>query len=156
LASLIYERAPGGSARWRNPDQRDRGPARRRRGVLGWTAPAFGLAGAGLLAWTGYLAASLPAHSVSRHYNVAWTGFDTLLATLVLATAWLAYRGSPRVASSSAATAALLLADAWFDVTTAPPGRPLLAALLLAALVELPAAVIALQVHRKAVKRRSA
>jgi hypothetical protein len=153
LATLIDERAHGGVALWRIRDQCHRGP--RRRGVLGWTATAFGLAGAGLLAWTGYLAASLPAHSVSRHYNVAWTGFDTLLAALVLATAWLAHRRSPRVASTSAATAALLLADAWFDVTTAPPGRPLLAAVLLAAFVELPAALVALQVHRRAVKRRS-
>jgi hypothetical protein len=61
--------------------------------------------------------------------------------------------GKPLVASTSAATAALLLADAWFDVTTAPPDRPLLVALLLAVFVELPAAAIALRVHRDAGKK---
>jgi heme A synthase len=98
---------------------------------------------------------SLPAQSISPHYNIAWAGFDTLLAGLVLTTAWLAYRRSPYVASTSAATSALLLADAWFDITTAAPGRPLLAAVLLAAFVELPAAVLAFHLHRTASKRRS-
>jgi hypothetical protein len=137
----------------RGVGQAGRSRLARGRGMLAWTAVLFGVGGAGLVAWTGYIATSLPAHSVSTHYNVAWTGFDSLLAVLVLATAWLAYRRNPRVASASAATATLLLADAWFDITTATPGRPLLAAVLLAAFVELPAAALALQVHRKASAR---
>jgi hypothetical protein len=139
-----------GGGGYRRPRRLDRDA---RRGLLAWTAPLFGLGGAGLVAWTGYLAASLPAHNVSAHYNVAWAGFDTLLAGLVLSTAWLAHRRSPRVGSTAMATATLLCADAWFDVTTAAPGRPLLAAILLAAFVELPAAALAFQVHRTASRK---
>jgi hypothetical protein len=164
-AARPYDGAPGaarpydggvGTARpydgsgYRGPRRLDRDV---RRGLLAWTVPLFGLGGAGLLAWTGYLAASLPAHSVSAHYNVAWAGFDTLLAGLVLSTAWLAHRRSPRVGSTAMATATLLCADAWFDITTAAAGRPLLGAILLAAFVELPAAALALQVHRAASRR---
>jgi hypothetical protein len=158
MVSITHDQASRRATRRRIAGRTGRvsGPDRAgRRGVLAWAAPLFGLGGAGLVAWAGYLAFSLPSHSVSAHYNVAWTGFDSLLAVLVLATAWLAYRRSPRVASTSAATATLLLADAWFDITTASPGRPLLAAVLLAAFVELPAAALALQVHRKASRRRS-
>jgi hypothetical protein len=158
----MYERDDTGFARWRVADEPALAPAREpapprtgRREVPVWAAPLFGLGGAGLAVWTGYIALSLPPQSLSPHYNVAWAGFDALLAGLVLTTAWLAYRRSPQVASTSAATAALLLADAWFDVTTAAPGRPLLAAALLAAFVELPAAALALKVHRTASKRKS-
>ncbi|MCW2919685.1 MAG: hypothetical protein JWN52_7753 [Actinomycetia bacterium] len=159
MATLMYERSTDRPAHWRvaggPPDRGPGGNDTGRRGVQAWAAPLFGLGGAGLAVWTGYLAMSLPPQSVSPHYNIAWAGFDALLAGLVLTTAWLAYRRSPQVASTSAATAALLLADAWFDVTTAAPGWPLLAAALLAAFIELPAAVLALQVHRTASKRRS-
>jgi hypothetical protein len=158
VVSIIHGQTRGGTHRLRVADRpgRVKSPDRTgRRSILAWAAFLFGLGGAGLVVWTGYLAISLPTHSVSAHYNIAWTGFDTLLAVLVLATAWFAYRRSPRVASTSAATAALLLADAWFDITTAAPGRPLLAAILLAAFIELPAAALALQVHRKASKKRS-
>jgi hypothetical protein len=158
MATITHDRASGGFARRRtaDPSGRGSGPDRTgRRGVMAWTALLFGVGGAGLVAWTGYLAVSLPTHSVSAHYNLAWTGFDALLTVLVLTTAWLAYRRSPRVTSASAATATLLLADAWFDITTAAQGRPLLAAVGLAVFIELPAAALALQVHRKASKRSS-
>jgi hypothetical protein len=158
VATLVYERSTARPAHWPVADRSDPDPVRDgtgRRGVLVWAAPLFGLGGVGLVVWTGYLAMSLPAQSVSPHYNVAWAGFDALLAGLVLTTALLAYVRSPQIASTSAATAALLLADAWFDVTTAAPGGPLLGAVLLAAFIELPAAVLALQIHRTASKRRS-
>jgi hypothetical protein len=158
VATLVYERSTDRPAHWRVADGPDSGPGGNgtgRRVVQAWAAPLFGLGGTGLAVWTGYLAMSLPPQSVSPHYNVAWAGFDALLACLVLTTAWLAHRRSSLVASTAAATAALLLADAWFDVTTAAPGRPLLAAALLATFIELPAAALALQVHRTASKRRS-
>jgi hypothetical protein len=166
VATLVYERSTDRPAHWRVGTQADTRPDRGpdhgtdregtgRRGIQAWAAPLFGLGGVGLAVWTGYLAVSLPAQSVSPHYNIAWAGFDVLLVGLVLTTAWLAYRRSPQVASTSAATAALLIADAWFDVTTAAPGRPLLAAALLAAFVELPAAAFAFQVHRTASKKKA-
>ena len=45
------------------------------------------------------------------------------------ATAWLAIRRDRWLAVPAVSTATLLAADAWFDVCTAPAGRPLALAL---------------------------
>ncbi len=55
-------------------------------------------------------------------------------------TAWLLRRGDPRAALTATAGAALLLADAWFDVCTAAPGPGRLVALAEAGLAEVPLA----------------
>ncbi len=47
------------------------------------------------------------------------------------------------------ATAALLIVDAWFDVTTSQPGWPLAHAILLAVFVELPTAALAFYISRR-------
>jgi hypothetical protein len=45
-------------------------------------------------------------------------------------TAWFAIRRDRRLAFPAASTATLLVADAWFDVCTAPAGQPLAFALI--------------------------
>ena len=52
-------------------------------------------------------------------------GFDVLLCGALARTAWLAWRRSPFVVNVASATAALLVVDAWFDVTTSPGGQDL-------------------------------
>jgi hypothetical protein len=61
-----------------------------------------------------------------------------------LLTALLLTRGSPRAGLPATAGAALLLADAWFDVCTSPPGLDRLLAVGEAVLVELPLAAAAI------------
>jgi len=105
--------------------------------ALGLTA-----GGAGLLPWLVYLAVSLPPSPVAWHWPAAWAGLDGMEAAGLACTGVLMLRRDPRFRLAAAATAALLLADAWFDVTTAPPGSGELTSLLMAAAAELPTAAL--------------
>jgi phosphoribosylamine---glycine ligase len=110
-----------------------------------WSAClALGLAtaGLGLLPWMIYLSASLPASSTAYHWPAAWVGLDAMEAAGLIGTGVLVFRRDARYCLASTATAALLIVDAWFDVTTAPPGSGALASLLMAAFAEVPAAAL--------------
>ncbi|UQU67759.1 hypothetical protein COUCH_16420 [Couchioplanes caeruleus] len=111
------------------------------RPVPRWVAPVFAALGAATVPWTAYLAVSLPGQASAQHYRVAWVGFDLLLVALLLATALLAWRGSRQVGLLAAATATVLVVDAWFDVTTSGPGE-VASAVASAVLLELPLAVV--------------
>src|SRR5690242_20308343 len=108
-----------------------------------WVGPTFTALGLGTIAWAIYLSATLPAHAHTRHYRLAWVGFDVGLAILLSATAWLAWRGNRHVGMTATATATILVVDAWFDVVTAPRGD-LTEAVLEAILAELPLALMCL------------
>jgi hypothetical protein len=103
-----------------------------------------------LVPWVVYLGLTLPDRSVSHNYRLAWVGFDVLLIGALTRTSWLAWRRSPFVVNVASATATLLLVDAWFDVATSQPGMPLTMAVISAALVELPAAVLSLVIAGRA------
>jgi hypothetical protein len=120
--------------------------ARRRRTVLAVAA----LACVALVCWAGWLSTDLPARYLVGHWDLAWVGFDLLLAGCVGATGVLTWRGSPFRAGAAFATAVLLVCDAWFDVVTATGSGYLLTSVLSAALVELPlAAVTGLLAYRQ-------
>jgi len=105
--------------------------------ALGLTA-----GGVGLLPWLVYLAVSLPPSPVAWHWPAAWAGLDGMEAAGLACTGVLMLRRDARYRLTAAATAALLITDAWFDVTTAPPGSGELTSLLMAALAELPTAAL--------------
>jgi len=92
--------------------------------------------------WLAYLAISLPASPTAWHWKAAWVGLDAMEAAGLVSTGVLLLRRDARASLTAAGTAALLLADAWFDVTTAPPGSGALTSLLMAVLAELPAAAL--------------
>jgi hypothetical protein len=117
-----------------------------------WVAPVYlGLAVL-LVPWIVYLGVVLPDHTTSSHWDVAWVGFDAMEFVGLVVTAWLAYRRSPWVAISATATAALLIVDAWFDVTTAA-GWNLVQAICTAVLLELPLAAISIWIALHAEER---
>ncbi|WIM98616.1 hypothetical protein ACTOB_002220 [Actinoplanes oblitus] len=122
-----------------------------RRPAPGWVAPLFAVLGAATIPWTVYLSLTLPQRTHTGNYRVAWVGFDVLLVAGLLATAYLAWRGRPRVGLLAGATATLLVVDAWFDVTLSTRSE-LTSAILSAVLIETPLAVlcgwIALHVDR--------
>jgi hypothetical protein len=97
-----------------------------------------------LLPWCAVLGATLPASTVVPNWSLAWVGLDLAEAIAALLTATLLTRGSSRAAIPATAGAALLLADAWFDVCTSPPGLDRLLAVGEAVLVELPLAAAAI------------
>ena len=107
-----------------------------------WLALGVTAAGLGMIPWLVYLAVSLPASPTAWHWRAAWVGLDGMEAAGLVSTGILLLRRDARACLTAAATAALLLADAWFDVTTAPPGAGALTSLLMAMLAELPAAAL--------------
>jgi phosphoribosylamine---glycine ligase len=117
-----------------------------RRGAWRWLGLGFAIAGAGLLPWMVYLAISLPPSARAWHWSAAWVGLDAMEATGLLATGLLALRRDPRCGLAALPTAGLLMADAWFDVATAPPGSGQLASIAMAIGAELPAAAICLAI----------
>lgn len=120
-------------------------PARTRRAVralrrirAGHVLAAAGLA---LLPWIAYLASRMPSGAHVTNWSAAWIGLDAMLAVCLVGTGLLALRRDPRLALPAAATAALLIMDAWFDVLTSAPGGERAFAAALAGGVELPVAV---------------
>ncbi|HVC88236.1 MAG TPA: hypothetical protein VNC40_12540 [Gaiellaceae bacterium] len=107
-----------------------------------WVVLAFGAIGVGLLPWAIWLSASLKPHHVTERWDLAWSGFDTGLAVLFLATAIAAYRRSPWVGAFAATTGTLLITDAWFDIVLESHAEALRTSIMLAVLAELPLAVL--------------
>lgn len=113
-----------------------------------WIGPSFVALGLALLPWSFWLVRTLPSSHVSRHWDVAWGGFDLALAAALLSTALAAMRRSPWLQGSAVATGTLLLVDAWFDVLTAGPGSELAVAAAEAGLVEVPLAILSFWLAR--------
>ena len=113
-----------------------------------WLPPLFMLFAVALAPWIVWLLATLPAHEVASHWEIAWGGFDVALALLLAGTAVTLARRSPLAEIFAAMTGAFLICDAWFDVMTSTGGTTLIVALLEALLVELPLAVTCLWIAR--------
>ncbi|MGW4395876.1 hypothetical protein ACWEHA_11340 [Amycolatopsis nivea] len=98
--------------------------------------------GLAMIPWLVFLHTELPVTAQASHWAWAWTGLDGLEALGLLVTGLLLRRGDCRAGLTSAATSALLLADAWFDTMTAAPGSDFTLAVLMAGFAELPLAVV--------------
>jgi len=107
-----------------------------------WAGWALLGAAAVLLPWMVVLGISLPATESARHWAVAWMGLDVMETTALAVTGWLVLRRDMRVGMAASAAGAFLLADAWFDITTAQPTWDVLQATMLALFVELPLVVL--------------
>jgi len=111
--------------------------ARRRRRVslqVLWACTAF------LLPWSIYLMISLPRTYNTRHYDLAWAGFDLLELLALGATAYLGLRRRQAMIGAALAAATLLVCDAWFDIALDLGTPGIWSAVASAALVELPLA----------------
>jgi hypothetical protein len=115
-----------------------------------WVAPVYIVLAVLLMPWTVYLGIVLPDHTTSRHWDVAWVGFDLAIIATLLLTGWFAYRRSRLVESSAVAAATLLIVDAWFDCTTASRPGEVAQALAMAFVVEIPLALLSLWIARHA------
>jgi hypothetical protein len=106
-----------------------------------WLARGLITAGLGMIPWIAVLVSTLPASTRVQHWSMAWAGLDAMEGLGLLATGLLLGRRDARYGLTAAATAALITADAWFDVTTSAPGAGKLTALVMAAAIEVPAIV---------------
>jgi hypothetical protein len=95
-----------------------------------------------LIPWTAWLAVRLPSRHVSSHWDIAWVGFDVVLTALIAGTVIAHWKSSPLAPFMATAAATLLLVDAWFDIFTARSGDELDWAIIAAAVVELPLALL--------------
>ena len=115
-----------------------------------WVAPFFLVVGIGLVLWTIWIAYDLPRRHVARHWDVAWAGFDVMMAALLLVTAYGAARRAVWLQSAAAASATMLVCDAWFDIVTSGRGADLAMSLASGIFIELPLAIICVWVARNA------
>ncbi len=106
---------------------------------LGW---AMTVAGAGMIPWLVVLAITLPARASAGNWTTVWVGLDSMEALGLAVTGFLLRRHDARASLTAAATAVLLVVDAWFDVLTSAPGADRLVAVLMAACAEVPLAVL--------------
>src|SRR5947207_821049 len=84
-----------------------------------WTAWVFLVSAVLLLPWIVGLALTLPTTVSAHHWSGAWVGLDLMETAGLAVTGVLVLRKDIRVQMAASATAAFLLADAWFDVATA-------------------------------------
>ena len=97
-----------------------------------------------LALWTVWLTFTLPSRHVSPHWDVAWGGFDVMLAILLGITGVATIRNSPWLFGSAVCAATLLTVDAWFDILTARGGHQVVVAIVQAVFLELPLAAACL------------
>ena len=109
--------------------------------------PSFFLVAALLLGpWSGWLVISLPCRYVSRHWGIAWAGFDGGLALALGLTGFALVRRAPWLDRAAVATGTLLAADAWFDVVTSRTAAAVALATVEALAVELPVVLLCIWV----------
>jgi len=120
------------------------------RSVPAWIVPLFALGALVLVPTVVLLLADLPSTHRSEHWDVAWGGFDVMLALMLVAVAVTAWRSSAWLEAAAAAAATLLFVDAWFDVLTASSRTELIIAIVEAVLVALPLALLCLWLTRGA------
>jgi hypothetical protein len=106
-----------------------------------WVPRVLALGAIGLVPWTLWLTFSLPSRHVTEDYDLAWVGFDIVLAAAFAATAWATLRVSQWLVPLAAVTGTMLVCDAWFDVVTSSGGDRL-QAVLEAIFAELPLAAL--------------
>jgi len=124
--------------------------------ALDWVGVLFAAAALALVPWVVFLVRALPSDHRSAHWDVAWGGFDTALALLLVGVAVAAWRRSPWLEGAATAAATLLFVDAWFDILTASSRSELVTAIVEAAVVELPIAVFCLFLARSVERRLAA
>ena len=125
--------------RLRCPVQSGNPPGPARRGTRSRLGRACVTAGVAMIPWLLYLAFTLPASATDGHWALAWVGLDSCEALALFATGRLLLRADNRCVL--AATAVLLLTDAWLDMTSAAPGDELLTAIAMAVFAEAPIAL---------------
>ncbi len=107
-----------------------------------WAALFYASAAAFLVPWTIFLSLSLPTHTISRHWDIVWSGFDVSVFIMLLLTAYFIARKSIWVTLTASSVATSLFIDAWFDILTARHGIDEFHATMLAIFVEIPVALM--------------
>ena len=130
------------------------GRIRPRRSPGGLAAIVAAGVAAVLLPWCLILAATLPSTYQANHWKLAWIGLDCGTAIASGLTAYLLHTRNRHAALTAMAAGTLLIADAWFDVSTAAAGADRGLSLAEALLLEIPLALGAFVVASRELRRR--
>ena len=105
-----------------------------------WLGRGVLLAGLAMIPWVLILACSLPPTIRAAHWSAAWAGLDALEAAGLMTTGAALIGRCSWLCLPAAITSTLLVADAWFDITTSAPGHAATVAIAMAVFPELPIA----------------
>jgi hypothetical protein len=105
-------------------------------------ARLFAACGALLLPWIGVLIVQMHGQAGKRSFASSWVWLDVLEAVSLLAVSHLLSRRHRVTSPVSAATAAILCMDAWFDTMSVGPKLPYAESLAMACFAELPLAAL--------------
>jgi hypothetical protein len=129
------------------------GRVRPRRSAGGPAAAVAGGVAAVLLPWCLILAVILPSTYQANHWKLTWIGLDCGTAIAAALTAYLLHTRNRYAALTATAAGTLLVADAWFDISTAAAGSDRSLSLAEALLLELPLALCAFLVAARELRR---
>jgi hypothetical protein len=93
-----------------------------------------------MIPWVCILASTLPATITTEHWPAAWAGLDSMEAAGLITTGVALIRPYRWLCLPASVTSALLVVDAWFDITTSAPGPAVKIAIAMAIFLELPMA----------------
>ena len=130
------------------------GKIRPRRSAVGIATLVAGGVAVVLLPWVLILAVTLPSTYEANNWNLAWIGLDLAIAVTAGLTAFLLHRHDPRAALTAVAAGTLLVADAWFDISTSGPGLDHHLALAQGLVLEVPLAISAFILASRTLKPR--
>ena len=105
-----------------------------------WLGRGVLIAGLAMIPWVLILACSLPPTIRAAHWSTAWAGLDALEAAGLMTTGAALIGRCSWLCLPAAITSTLLVADAWFDITTSAPGHAATVAIAMAVFPELPLA----------------
>jgi hypothetical protein len=121
-----------------------------------WVSVVFTIFAVLLVPWIIFLAETLPVKHVIRHWDVAWVVLDLAILVLLLVTGVLAAMKSRLVIITLVATSSFLIVDAWFDIATSRGGDQFIQSIILAAVFEIPLAVVGLILAYKTINKNLA
>jgi uncharacterized membrane protein len=102
-----------------------------------------------LVSWIVVLGLTLPPNTPGGAWRASWIGFDAVEAASFTMTAWAAWRRRQMAIPASVVTGTLLLCDAWFDVTLSWGSTQQWPAILSAAVIEVPVALLLFRASAK-------
>jgi hypothetical protein len=105
-----------------------------------WLGRGILLAGLGMIPWAFILASTLPSTIKAETWPAAWAGLDGMEAAGLITTGVALTRRYRWVCLAAGVTSALLVVDAWFDITMSAPGSAVMTAIAMAIFPELPMA----------------
>ncbi|MER6534102.1 hypothetical protein ACWDE0_35070 [Streptomyces sp. 900105755] len=105
-----------------------------------------------LVPWTVYLAVSLPDRFEARYWPMVWVGFDVMLLVSLAGAGLAVWLRRQILVPMSFVAAALLVCDAWFDVSLSWGRDDVWGSIASAVLVELPLAFLLVMRARRVLK----